>query len=404
MKWLSIVGVGEDGFDRLSEPAKHLVEQAEVLVSSQRIFDLLGHHNKEQLTWGGNFSATVKKIISLKPRKVCILATGDPMFFGIGSTLTRYVNADETEVVPLTSVFSLICAKLMWSQREAVAVSLHGREINSLLRFLHPGAKLVLLSYDEKTPEQVAELLCQTGYAKSKLHILEHLGGKKETISQTTADEFALTNISGFNTIALECIAERPTLPISRTPGLADHYFSSDGVMTKKHVRALTVSSLAPKPGEILWDLGAGSGTIAIEWLRCVERTKAYAIEQLPERIEYIRQNANSLGTPELNIIESVANPQNLANLPEPDAIFIGGGSSDYELIRYCWDRLKPNGRLVINSVSVDAELNLLKAVKEFGGGLSRIAIEHLQALGKQQAWKPERTISHYYVQKDSHK
>ena len=400
MKWLSIIGVGEDGFDQLSKPARVLLEQAEVLVSSQRIFDLLGEHDKEQITWGNNFSETVEKIIALKPRKVCILATGDPMFFGIGSTLTRYVNADETEIVPSPSIFSLICAKLMWSQRDAVAVSLHGREINSLLRFLHPGANLVLLSHDEQTPKKVAELLCDSGYAKTKMHVFEHLGGKQETISQTTADEFAVDNISGLNTIALQCNAEQPITPVSRTPGLADHYFSSDGVMTKKHVRALTLSSLAPQPGEILWDVGAGSGTIAIEWLRSVEGSKAYAIEQLPERIDYIRQNANKLGTPELHIIESVADPQMLENLPAPDAIFIGGGSSNYKLISYCWDRLKPNGRLVINSVSVNAEQNLLKAAKEFGGEINRIAVEHLQSLGQQQAWKPERTISHYYVQK----
>ncbi len=400
MKWLSIIGVGEDGFDRLSKPARALLEQAEVLVSSQRIFNLLGDCDKERITWSNNFSETVEKILALKPRKVCILATGDPMFFGIGSTLTRYVSADETDVVPSLSIFSLICAKMMWSQSDAVAISLHGREINSLLRFLHPAAKLVLLSHDNQTPKKVAELLCHVGYEKSKMQVFEHLDGEQETISQTTTDEFALDNISGFNTIALECNAEQAKLPVSRIPGLADHYFSSDGVMTKQHVRALTLCSLAPKSGETLWDVGAGSGTIAIEWLRSVEGTKAYAIEQLPERIDYIHQNANKLGTPELNIIESVADSQTLRKLPEPDAIFIGGGSSDYELIHYCWERLKPNGRLVINSVSVDAEQNLLRAVKEFGGELSRIAVEHLQSLGKQQAWKPERTISHYYVLK----
>ncbi len=400
MKWLSIIGVGEDGFEQLSKPAQALLEQAEILVSSHRIFDLLDDHEKEQITWGNSFAETIEKIMALKPRKVCILATGDPMFFGIGNTLTRYINADETEIVPSPSIFSLICAKLMWSQREAVAVSLHGRELNSLLRFLHPGAKLVLLSHDGQTPKKVAELLCHVGYEKTKISIFEHLGSEQETISHTTADKFTLDSISGFNTIALQCNAEQSTIPTSRNPGLADHYFTSDGVMTKKHVRALTLSSLAPKPGEILWDIGAGSGTIAIEWLRSVEGTKAYAVEKLPERINYIRQNANKLGTPELTIIESVADSQTLEKLPEPDAIFIGGGSSDYELISYCWGRLKPNGRLVINSVSVDAEQNLLKAIKKFGGELSRIAIEHLQSLGQQQAWKPERTISHYYAQK----
>ena len=400
MKWLSIIGVNEGGFGSWSNTAQRLFDQAEVLVSSERLFNLLDKDKRERIYWENDFSATLDQILKLRHQKVCILATGDPMFFGIGSTLSRHVSAQEIDVEPAPSVFSLICARLMWSQRDAVAVSLHGRELASLIRHLHPGAKIVVLSHDGQTPAKVARLLCDNGYSNSQLTVFEHLGGTLEKISTTSAAAFSLSDIPGFNSIALDCHCSQSKLPASRLPGLSDDYFEGDGVMTKKHIRALTISSLAPKPKDVLWDIGAGCGTIAIEWLRSVENTKAYAIEEKSERVNFIKQNAQNLGTPELDIIESAANQEILDSLAIPDAIFIGGGSSDFELIKYCWNKLKPSGRLVINSVSIDAEQNLIKALNEFGGELCHISLEHLQSLGQQQAWKPDRKISHYLVTK----
>ena len=400
MKWLSIIGIPDEGIENLSKAARKQFDAATVLVSSHRIFNLLENDSRERIVWENDFSLTLNQIIELKPEKVCILATGDPMFFGIGSTLVRHVDAGESEIIPSPSIFSLIRAKMMWAHTDCNAVSLHGRKLNSLIRFLGPGVKLVLLSHDGQTPQKVAKLLCSCGYASSQMTIFEHLGGQHEKISTTRASDFSLSDIADFNSIALNCNSHQPSVPTNRAAGIDDAFFNSDGVMTKKHIRALTLSSLAPGPKDLLWDIGAGAGTVAIEWLRSVEGTRAYAVEQNPKRIEYIQANTQALGTPELNIIDSTASSQTLKQLPDPDAVFIGGGSSDFELIDYCWQKLKPGGRLVINTVSINAEQNLMKALNSFGGNITRISLEHLQSLGSHQAWKPERAISHYYVTK----
>lgn len=386
--WLSIVGLGEDGLPGLAPAARALLDNAEVLIGGTRHLDMVPDDGRERLTWPSPLGAIVEEIARRRGQRVCVLATGDPMHYGIGVTLAKAVPMDEMVIIPAPSAFSLACARLGWTLSEVEPLTLHGRPLALLHPAIQPGARLLLLSNDAATPDQVAELLRARGYGPSRMVVLEHMGGAKERRLDATAEAWQPGRVADFNTIAVDCLAGPDAALLPRTPGLPDEAFRHDGQMTKREVRALTLSALQPVPGQLLWDLGAGSGSIAIEWMRSHPRCRAIAVERYAGRIALIAGNAAALGTPGLEIVEGEA-PGALDGLEAPDAAFIGGGLRADGNFETCWDRLKPGGRLVANAVTVEGEQALARWRAELGGELIRIAVSRAGAIGPYTGWRP---------------
>ncbi|MBD2598241.1 precorrin-6y C5,15-methyltransferase (decarboxylating) subunit CbiE [Nostoc spongiaeforme FACHB-130] len=396
MKWLSIIGIGEDGLQGLSAIARSIIAQAEVIMGGDRHLAMLPSDDQRQkIPWTSPFSASVAEIISRRGQQICILASGDPMFYGVGVTLTRHIPISEITIIPAPSAFSLACARLGWSLTEVETVSLCGRPANLLQAYIYPQAKLLILSADKETPQIVAEILKNRGYGQSKMIVLERLGGIHERIIANTATAWSETEIADLNTIAVECVADIGVTALPRLPGLPDHAFHHDGQLTKREVRAITLSTLAPLPGELLWDVGAGCGSISIEWMRTHPRCRAIAIEQNSSRLQYIADNAAALGTPHLEIIAGKSPPA-LQNLPTPDAIFIGGGVTAARLFDICWSALPPGGRLVANVVTIEGEQTLFQWYEKVGGSFTRIAIQRAEPIGKFLGWRAMAPVTQW--------
>ncbi|ALF54652.1 precorrin-6Y C5,15-methyltransferase [Nostoc piscinale CENA21] len=396
MKWLSIIGIGEDGLQGLSAIARSIIAQAEVIMGGDRHLAMLPSDDQRQkIPWTSPFSASVAEIISRRGQQICILASGDPMCYGVGVTLTRHIPISEITIIPAPSAFSLACARLGWSLTEVETLSLCGRPANLLQAYIYPQAKLLILSAGKETPQIVAEILKNRGYGQSKMIVLERLGGIHERMIANTAAAWDETEIADLNTIAVECIAEIGVTALPRLPGLPDHAFHHDGQLTKREVRAVTLSTLAPLPGELLWDIGAGCGSISIEWMRTHPRCRAIAIEQNSSRLQYIADNAAALGTPNLEII-SGKSPPALQNLPTPDAIFIGGGVTAAGLFDICWSALPPGGRLVANVVTIEGEQTLFQWYEKVGGSFTRIAIQRAEPIGKFLGWRAMAPVTQW--------
>ncbi len=387
--WLSVIGIGEDGIAGLSQIARSLLDRAEVLVGGTRHLAMLPQDDRrEKLAWSSPLEATVDEIIRRRGQAVCVLASGDPMCHGVGVTLTRRIPISEMIIVPAPSAFSLACARLGWSLAEVETFSLTNRPVSTIATALSPDARLLILSANKTTPHHVAELLTQRGFGRSKITILEHMGGIQERQTEATANTWDIQNLSDLNTLAIVCRADPGTVPLSRTVGLPDDAYHHDGQLTKREVRSITLSTLAPLPGELLWDVGAGCGSIAIEWLRSHSRCRAIAIERHPTRLQYIADNASALGVPHLKIVAGDA-PTVLQDLPQPDAIFIGGGATADRLLELCWSALRPGGRLVVNAVTIESEQIVLQSQRLYGGDLIRIGIQRADAIGSFLGWKP---------------
>jgi precorrin-6Y C5,15-methyltransferase (decarboxylating) len=388
-KWLSVVGIGEDGLAGLGELAHSLIAQAEVLVGGARhLAMLLPDDPREKLPWKTPLEATVEQLIRRRGQSICILASGDPMCHGIGVTLLKRIPLSEMTIVPAISAFSLACARLGWSLAEVETFSLTNRPPAVLASAFYSGARLLVLSADNQTPEIVANLLRQHGFGNSQMTVLERMGGAKERRIEGVAAKWKVTELANLNTIAIAVIADPGTIPLPRIPSLPDAAYHHDGQLTKREVRALTLSALAPIPGQLLWDVGAGCGSIAIEWMRSHSRCRAIAIERHPTRQQYITDNAIALGVPDLKIIPGEA-PSALKNLPQPDAIFIGGGVTTDTLFETCWNALPTGSRLVINAVTLESEQNVLQWHTMYGGELIRIGIQRAEAIGSFLGWKP---------------
>lgn len=397
-KWLSIVGIGEDGLQGLSAIARSLVDQAEVIFGGDRHLAMLSPNDQRQkIAWTSPLSTSIADIIQRRGQLICVLASGDPMFYGIGVTLTRQIPIDEITIIPAPSTSSLTCGRLGWSLTEVETLSLCGRPVSLLQSYIYPGAKLLILSEGKDTPTIVAEILTNRGYGDSKIIVLERMGGIDERIVKGVAATWNQTEIAPLNAIAVECIAAPGVIPLARVPGLPDHAYHHDGQLTKREVRAVTLSTLAPNPEELLWDVGAGCGSIGIEWMRTHPRCRAMAIEQNASRIKYIADNAAALGTPHLQIITGKA-PQILKDLPPPDAIFIGGGVTAEGLFDICWQALRPGGRLVANVVTVEGEQTLFQWHEKVGGNLTRIAIQRAEPIGKFLGWRAMAPVTQWIV------
>ena len=324
-----------------------------------------------------------------------MLASGDPFFYGVGSVLANHVAPDETLVVPAPSSFSLAAARLHWALPDIALVSLHGRALERIRPHLHQGARVLALTSDSEGPEALARLLAETGFGESRLTVLEALGGAKERIRATTAAGFDLADIAELNVVGIEVEAAPGARIIAYTPGLADDLFEHDGQITKREIRAVTLSSLAPLRGEYLWDIGAGSGSVAIEWMLAHPSLRAAAIEARADRAARIRRNAAAFGVPELEVVEGRA-PEALAELAPPDAIFIGGGASEPGVLDAAIAALKPGGRLVANAVTLATEAELIARQASLGGTLARIAISRADSIGGKTGWRPAMPVTQW--------
>lgn len=395
--WLSVVGIGEDGLDGLSPVARRLVDDAEVLVGGERHLALVGSHKAERLVWRSPLVATFEDIAVRQGRRVVVLASGDPMWFGAGATLAGRFPPEEMTVAPHPGAFSLAAARLGWPLAEVQTLTLHGRPLDRLALHLSPGARLLLLTEDGKAPVAIAAWLTARGWGPSRLTLLERLGGPRERRLEGSAAQWPHPPGADLNTLAIDCVAGPQARPLSRTAGLPDDAFVHDGQLTKREVRAATLSALAPLPGQTLWDVGAGSGAISIEWLRAAPSSRAFAVERDTDRCTFILRNAAALGVPELNLVAGEA-PAALTDLPEPDAVFVGGGLSVPGLVESCLDALKPGGRLVANAVTVEGEARLFALHGKHGGQLTRIAVSRAEPVGAFQGWRSLMPVTQWTV------
>ncbi len=396
--WLTIIGIGDNGLSSLSPAALSLIWQAETIVVAERLDTVLdGLPPKTTLNWADGFRDVLDQIIELRGTPVTILATGDPMHFGIGATLRRHFEADEMRILPAPSAFSLAASRLGWALQDVAQISLHGRPVETLNRYLQPAARIIALTSDAQTIGEVATLMNAAGYAGSYIHVLEHMGGERERVGRYSVEDIlSLTHdFSDFNTLGIHCVRAPEFRAL--VPGLSDDAFEHDGQLTKREVRAVTMSHLQPCPNALLWDVGAGCGSVGIEWMRAGGR--AIAVERQPERVEMMRANASALGVPALQIVESAA-PAALADLKAPDAIFIGGGITVDGLFEACWEALKPGGRLVANAVTLEGEMALTSLHAQLGGDMVRLAVSRAEPVGRFSGWKPLMPVTLWAVQK----
>ena len=386
--WLRIVGIGEDGLAGLAAPARALVDDAEVLVGGERHLAMVADHKAEKLTWESPLKATVARLESLRGRRVTVLASGDPMAYGIGVTLMRRFAHDEIVCLPGIGAFNLACARLGWPLAECRLLTVHGRPLDLVRAHLVPGNRLLILSEDGTTPAALAALLTGAGFGPSRMTVLSHMGGDREACVTASATEGFAEPIPDLNTVAVEVAAEPGTPLLPRVPGLPDDAFRHDGQMTKREVRAATLAALAPIPGAVLWDIGAGCGSVAIEWMRVADGARAIAIERDGERRAMMAENAAQLGTPLLCIVAGSA-PDALTDLEPPDAVFVGGGLTTDGLMTRAWDALSPGGRLVANAVTLEGEAVLMAWHQNHGGAMTRIAISRADPIGPFEGWRP---------------
>jgi precorrin-6Y C5,15-methyltransferase (decarboxylating) len=398
-RWLSIVGIGEDGRDGLSPAARRLIAQASLVVGGARHLALAEPIAAQTLTWPSPIEGAVPAILARRGEPVCVLASGDPFFFGVGTLLMRHIAREEMTCLPAPSAFSLAAARLGWSLQDCATISLHGRALEAVIPHLQPGARILALSWDGATPRKLAALLAARGMARSKLWVCEAMGGAKEKLREAAAGDFALDDVAALNTIALEVVAEPGARIIPRAGGLPDALFEHDGQITKREIRAMTLAALAPRRAELLWDVGAGSGSVAIEWMLSDPANRAIAIERNPERVARIARNAAALGVPGLGIVEGEA-PQALAGLPRPDAIFLGGGASADGLIEALFSLLAPGGRLVVNAVTIEGQAELAKQSRRYGGELLQVSIARADPVGRYHGWRPAMPVVQWAVEK----
>ena len=397
--WLAVVGIGEDGLAGLAPAGRALVETAEVLVGGARHLAMVPHGVGERLAWERPLDHTIEAIAAQRGRNVTVLASGDPLWYGVGVMLIRRFPPEEITIVPQPSAFSLAAARLGWPVADCAIVTLHGRPLDTLRLHLAPGRRVLVLSEDGGTPRAVAQLLTRLGWGPSRLTVLAHLGGAREAVIEEDAQSWGDRRVADLNTIAIACRGAPGTRALPLFAGLPDDAFEHDGQLTKREVRAATLAALAPLPGETLWDVGAGCGSIAIEWLRAGEGRSAAAIERNPMRAAIIARNATSLGVPRLRIVAGAA-PEALDGLPVPDAIFAGGGVGEPGLLPLLWTRLRPGGRLVANVVTAEGEARLLDWHRSFGGELTRVAISRAVPLGPRHLWRSLAPVTQLVVTK----
>jgi precorrin-6Y C5,15-methyltransferase (decarboxylating) len=460
-RWLAIVGIGEDGADGLSPVARSLVSGAEIVFGGERHLALAGTLVRgEARVWPSPFERGVAEVVAAREKRVCVLASGDPFHYGVGAVLARHVDPAEMLVLPAPSAFSLAAARLGWALAGCALVSLHGRALDLIRPHLQPGARVLALTSDGDGPAALARLLCDTGFGASRMTVLEALGGPRARVRVATAAGFDLGAIDPINVVALEVVASPGARVIARAAGLADELFEHDGQITKREIRAVTLAALAPRRGELMWDIGAGAGSVAIEWMLADPSTRAVAIEAREDRAARIARNAAALGVPGLEVVHGMApdvlGARALALAPSPASAFAlrasadkcgeglprhspqgeggrGGGSHEHGASGFplsgsppqageraqepmrdapdaifigggCTDgvldaaigALRHGGRLVVNAVTLETEALLIARQQTLGGTLTRIAIERAEPLGGMTTWRPGLPVTQW--------
>jgi precorrin-6B C5,15-methyltransferase / cobalt-precorrin-6B C5,C15-methyltransferase len=399
-RWLSIIGIGEDGLAGLSDAARTLIAQASLVVGGRRHLDLVaGATTGETMAWPSPPQAGFPAILERRGRPVVVVATGDPFFYGIGSLLAREVPPDEMICLPGPSAFSLAASRLGWALQDCALVTLHGRALERIIPALQPRNRVLALSWDGTTPAKLAELLVRQGFGETRMTVCEAMGGPQERLRSAIARDFAVADIVPLNLVAFDIPDVPGARSIPLTPGLPDDWFEHDGQLTKRDIRAVTLSALAPRRGELLWDIGAGSGSIGIEWMLADPANRAIAIERDENRAGRVARNAALLGVPDLKIIRGAA-PAALDGLPRPDAIFIGGGSTNDGVIDAAWAALSSGGRLVVNGITIETQAELTRRFKVHGGDLTMIQISRADPVGGFHGMRPAMPVTQWSVTK----
>ena len=386
--WLTIIGIGDDGWNGLNHRQQDIITAAKFIFGGKRHLCFLPETLQAELKpWPTPFSEGVNEVVALKGQNVVALVSGDPMFFGAGVTLLRHLTVDEVQVLPHPSSFSLAAARLGWALQDVVCLSINGRPIRSIIGQLQPSSRLIILCENKDSPALLAKLLTEQGFGASKMTIMEHLGGEKERIRTQSVDSFHLEDCENLVLVAVQCVADSCDAGYPCYAALSDKNFLNDGQLTKQDVRAVTMAHLAPKCCEVLWDVGAGSGSISIEWLRATKGARAYAIEKNPRRQDIILKNADHFGVIGLHLIKGEA-PLCLEGLESPDAIFIGGGFTHPDLFDCCWQSLKSGGRLVVNAVTLETNAILQSEARKIGARLIHISLAEAEPLGTFHVWR----------------
>ncbi len=397
--WLTILGIGDAGLETLTPAQQALLEEAETVIAPDRVLDALDLGKKKVEPWSGRIHEIINDLADRRGEKVTILATGDPMHYGIGATLLRHMPKAEMRIIPSPSAFSLAAARLGWALQDTDCISMHGRPVEQLRLFLAPGARIIALTSDGKTVGAAAAMLCEAGLGAAKLTVLEHMGGADERIAALRADKTAGREFDDFNTLAIECPPGKGIAAQGRAAGLPDDVFSHDGQITKREVRAVTLALLRPYRGAVLWDIGAGCGSISVEWMRAAPGAKAIAIEPRKDRAGRIAENALTLGVPALKIVAGKA-PDALKGLDQADAVFCGGGITGKGVFEAAWAGLRRGGIFVANAVTVEGENRLLELRKRHGGDLTRIAVSRAEPVGRLTGWRPGMPVTIWSVTK----
>ncbi|MEZ5870810.1 MAG: precorrin-6y C5,15-methyltransferase (decarboxylating) subunit CbiE [Nitratireductor sp.] len=397
--WLDVVGIGEDGMDGLSPAARALVETAEVIIGGDRHHQLSANVNAERVAWPSPFDAMIDTMKSFRGRRLVVLVTGDPLWFSVGARMLRSIPAEEIRFHPQLSAFQWASCRLGWSLPDIELLTIHGRPAEQFLPHVAPGVKMILLTKDATSPVAVARLLSERGYGESRLVVLGALGGPRETRQDGIARQWCenAPEFPAFHVLAIELVAGSGAQVLPRT-GLADSAFEHDGKMTKQTVRAVTLAKLIPVRDGVLWDIGSGCGSVAIEWMRAAPEARAIGIEPRADRRAVSARNALALGVPALKLVDGEA-PGALAGLPAPDAVFIGGGLSD-AVFDSAYAALKPLGRLVANAVTLESEAVLLELFARHGGELVRIATQSADPVGPYHGWRAAMPVTQWSITK----
>ncbi|WP_394813619.1 precorrin-6y C5,15-methyltransferase (decarboxylating) subunit CbiE [Streptomyces hazeniae] len=398
---VTVVGIGADGWGGLPEASRTALREADAVLGGVRQLELLPAECRgERVAWPSPLRPAVPRLLAAYAgRRLAVLASGDPFHYGVGRALAEEAGPGGLRVLPHPSSVSYACARLGWPLEDTEVVSAVGRPLARLAVVMHPGRRLLVLGSGAGTPVEVAALLRERGYGPSRVRVLEQLGGAGEVVRDGTADDWPHPPGDPLNVVAVECRRAPGALPLGAVPGLPDEAYEHDGQLTKRHVRAATLAALAPAPGELLWDVGGGSGSVGVEWMRAHPSCRAVAVERDPHRAERITRNAHTLGVPALRVVSGAA-PEALAGLPTPDAVFVGGGLTAPGLLDACWDALPPGGRLVANTVTLESEALLAERRRRHGGELVRLAVAHAVPVGSFTGWGQAMPVTQWAVRK----
>lgn len=395
--WLHIVGIGEDGMDGLAPATRAIVDSAEIIIGGDRHHKLSATVTAERVAWPSPFDALIDLLRSYKGKRVVVLATGDPLWYSVGARIGRAIEPSEIVYHPQLSAFQLAAARMGWSMPDVETLTVHGRPVEQVIPAIQPDKKLLILTTGAETPPQICAFLTKRGFGESQITVLSAMGGPSEQRFTGTAESWT-HEVPDFNTMAVHCIASPGASVLSRSPGLPDEAFDHDGTMTKQEVRAATLAKLMPMRDAVLWDIGTGCGSVAIEWMRAAPEALAIGVEHRADRRALAGANALKLGTPRLQLVDRKA-PDALAGLPEPDAVFIGGGLSE-ETFETAWSALKPFGRLVANAVTLDSEALLIELHAKYGGALVKIMVNRAEAVGPKTGWRPLMPVTQWSLMK----